>query len=138
MAGSLTDISERKRAEAQLFEQNERAQVTLASIADAVITVSVGGQIEFLNPVAERLTGWASDEARGLPLTDVFTVHDETTARELADPTALALREGCPSSRRATSRCTGAPASPWRSTTARRPSAITPGRLWAPSSYSTT
>jgi len=96
MAGSLTDIAERKRAEAQLFEQNERAQVTLASIADAVITVSVGGKVEFLNPVAERLTGWTSDEARGLALATVFTVHDETTARELADPTALALREGCP------------------------------------------
>ena len=96
MAGSLTDISERKHAEAQLFEQTERAQVTLSSIADAVITVSVSGQVEFLNPVAERLTGWTSAEASGLPITTVFKVHDETTARELADPTALALRDGAP------------------------------------------
>ena len=96
MAGSLTDISERKHAEAQLFEQTERAQVTLVSIADAVITVSVAGTVEFLNPVAERLTGWSNAEARGAPVATVFTVRDETTCRELADPTALALRDGCP------------------------------------------
>jgi diguanylate cyclase (GGDEF)-like protein/PAS domain S-box-containing protein len=96
MAGSLTDISERKQAEAQLFEQTERAQVTLVSIADAVITVSVGGTVEFLNPVAERLTGWLTAEARGLAVTTVFPVHDETTGEALPDPVARALREGCP------------------------------------------
>jgi diguanylate cyclase (GGDEF)-like protein/PAS domain S-box-containing protein len=96
MAGSLTDISERKQAEAQLFEQTERAQVTLVSIADAVITVSVGGTVEFLNPVAERLTGWLTAEAHGLAVTTVFPVHDETKGEALPDPVARALRDGCP------------------------------------------
>ena len=96
MAGSLADISDRKQAEATLYEQRERAQVTLASIADAVITITVAGTVEFLNPVAERLTGWSSDEARGVPIALVFPVHDETTGRTLADPIALALRDGCP------------------------------------------
>ena len=65
--GSLSDIRKRKQAEAQLFEEKERAQVTLASIADAVITVDTAGRIEFLNPVAERLTGWPLAEARQRP-----------------------------------------------------------------------
>ena len=51
MAGSLTDITDRKQAEAQIFEEKERAQVTLASIADAVITVDMSGRVEFINPL---------------------------------------------------------------------------------------
>ena len=50
--GSLTDIRKRRQAEALLFEEKERAQVTLASIADAVVTVDTAGRIEFMNPVA--------------------------------------------------------------------------------------
>jgi diguanylate cyclase (GGDEF)-like protein/PAS domain S-box-containing protein len=96
MAGSLADVSERKQAEAALFEQTERAQVTLASIADAVITVSVTGTCEFLNPVAERLTGWPNAEARGLPVTTVFPIQDEATGLALADPVARALRDDAP------------------------------------------
>jgi PAS domain S-box-containing protein len=49
MAGSLTDITDRKQTEAQVFEEKEKAQVTLASIADAVITVDTSGCVEFLN-----------------------------------------------------------------------------------------
>jgi diguanylate cyclase (GGDEF)-like protein/PAS domain S-box-containing protein len=96
MAGSLADITERKQAEAALFEQTERAQVTLASIADAVITVSVAGTVEFLNPVAERLTGWSNAEAHGTPVTTVFRLQDEAGGQELADPVTWALREGSP------------------------------------------
>ena len=70
MAGSLTDITDRKQSEAQIFEEKERAQVTLASIADAVITVDTSGRIEFLNPVAERLTGWRNEDARAVSRVD--------------------------------------------------------------------
>ncbi|MGE5088262.1 MAG: EAL domain-containing protein [Candidatus Levyibacteriota bacterium] len=93
MAGSLTDISDRKQAEAQVYDEKERAQVTLASIADAVITVDTLGNVEFLNPVAERLTGWRSDEAHGAALPSVFAVFDEATGANVADPVALALRD---------------------------------------------
>ena len=48
--GSLSDIQKRRQAEALLFEEKERAQVTLASIADAVVTVDTAGRIEFMNP----------------------------------------------------------------------------------------
>jgi len=95
MAGSLTDITDRKQAEAQIFEEKERAQVTLASIADAVITVDTSGRIEFLNPVAERLTGWRNEDAHKCPVTKVFSVMDESTGLEVPDPVARALRDGC-------------------------------------------
>ena len=59
MAGSVSDVTDRKLAEAQLFAEKERAQVTLESIGDAVITTDVNGLIDYLNPVAETLTGLA-------------------------------------------------------------------------------
>ena len=95
MAGSLTDITDRKQTEAQVFEEKERAQVTLASIADAVITVDTSGRVEFLNPVAERLTGWRNEDARRCPVSTVFSVMDESTGLEVPDPVARALRDGC-------------------------------------------
>ena len=95
MAGALTDITDRKQSEAQIFEEKERAQVTLASIADAVITVDTSGRVEFLNPVAERLTGWRNEEARRCPVSTVFSVMDESTGLEVSDPVARALRDGC-------------------------------------------
>jgi diguanylate cyclase (GGDEF)-like protein/PAS domain S-box-containing protein len=94
MAGSLADISDRKQAEAQTLQEKERAQVTLASIADAVITVDTSGNVEYMNPVAERLTGWRDDEARGVALPGVFSVQDEATGVEVPDPVARAFRDG--------------------------------------------
>jgi diguanylate cyclase (GGDEF)-like protein/PAS domain S-box-containing protein len=94
MAGSLTDISDRKRAEGETLEQKERAQVTLASIADAVITVDTSGNVEYMNPVAERLTGWPNDEAHGNVLPAIFAVQDDATGVEVPDPVARVFREG--------------------------------------------
>ena len=92
--GSLSDIERRKQAEALLFEEKERAQVTLASIADAVVTVDTTGRIEFMNPIAERLTGWHLDEARHRPVAEVFAVVDEATGAPIPDPVARALTDG--------------------------------------------
>jgi len=94
LVSSLSDIHKRTQAEALLFEEKERAQVTLASIADAVVTVDTAGRIEFLNPVAERLTGWPLDEARQRPVADVFAVVDEATGAPIADPVRNALTDG--------------------------------------------
>ncbi|MGC8522358.1 MAG: PAS domain S-box protein, partial [Steroidobacteraceae bacterium] len=66
--GAITDITERKRAEQQVFAEKERAQVTLQSIGDAVISTDADGKIEYINPVAENLTAWRLDEARGRPI----------------------------------------------------------------------
>ena len=65
--GTITDITVRKRAELQLYEEKEKAQVTLQSIGDAVITTDADGRVEYLNPVAEELTGWDSQRGAGPP-----------------------------------------------------------------------
>jgi len=93
MAGSVTDTTDRKLAEAQIYAEKERAQVTLASIADSVITANVEGRVEYLNPIAEALTGWKMREARGLPLSTVCSMLEEKTRQPIADPVARVLRE---------------------------------------------
>ena len=68
--------------------------VTLASIGDAVITTDARGRITFLNPAAERLTGWQNPEAIGLPLAAVFRVINEQTRQPMADPVENVLESG--------------------------------------------
>ncbi|MDH5226791.1 MAG: PAS domain S-box protein, partial [Gammaproteobacteria bacterium] len=92
--GTITDITVRKRAELQLYEEKEKAQVTLQSIGDAVITTDADGHVEYLNPVAEELTGWDSDEAAGRPITEVFQVISESTRQPVDSPITRCLREG--------------------------------------------
>src|SRR4029077_17528295 len=84
--GIAVDITERKHAEEALYREKERAQVTLASIGDGVIRADAEGKIDYLNPVAERLTGWKAEEAIGRPVLEVFQVVDEITRKPLADP----------------------------------------------------
>jgi diguanylate cyclase (GGDEF)-like protein/PAS domain S-box-containing protein len=92
--GTLTDITERKKAETAVFQAKERAQVTLQSIGDAVITTDSEGRIDYMNPVAESLTGWENREAQGQLIGNVFTVVDETTREGGENPVARCLREG--------------------------------------------
>ncbi|MHB8745607.1 MAG: PAS domain S-box protein [Gammaproteobacteria bacterium] len=88
------DITRRKQAEEELRQQREWFQVTLASIGDAVITTDTQGQVTFLNPVAEQITGWTADEARGRPLETVFNIINEKTRVPTPNPIAKVLREG--------------------------------------------
>jgi diguanylate cyclase (GGDEF)-like protein/PAS domain S-box-containing protein len=82
--GTVSDITERKRAEQAIFAEKDRALVTLQSIGDAVISTDAGARIDYLNPVAERLTGWTVDEARGRPIGDVLQLIDESTRQSVA------------------------------------------------------
>jgi diguanylate cyclase (GGDEF)-like protein/PAS domain S-box-containing protein len=93
MAGALTDITDKRLAAAELFAEKERAQVTLASIADGVITTDTEGWVEYLNPVAEDLTGWAGQEAKGLPVQALFRLVDETHHRQAPNPIDMVLNE---------------------------------------------
>ena len=77
-----------------LHEQRQWLQVTLSSIGDGVITTDAEGNVTFLNPVAQSLTGWSQDEAAGLPLDTVFKIVNEETRRTVANPATRALREG--------------------------------------------
>jgi len=92
--GTIADITERKLAEIRLSEEKEKAQVTLQSIGDAVITADANGCIEYLNPVAEGLTGWETREAAGRPVSEIFQVLSETTRQPLDSPILRCLREG--------------------------------------------
>ncbi|HEY6644807.1 EAL domain-containing protein [Povalibacter sp.] len=91
--GTIFDISERKRAETAMFQEKEKAQVTLQSIGDAVITTDAEGRVEYLNPVAEDLTGWQLHEVGGKPLGEVVAILNEATRERLENPASRALRE---------------------------------------------
>ena len=81
----------RKVLEETLFHEKDRAQVTLDCIGDAVICTDVAGNISFLNPVAERMTGWSLREAAGKALADCFKIMDANTGETAANPTEKAL-----------------------------------------------
>ena len=79
----LRSAIERKAGEEAFFMEKERAQVTLNSIGDAVLSTDIAGNVTYLNLVAEGMTGWSREEALGRPLTEVFQIIDGAT-RELA------------------------------------------------------
>jgi diguanylate cyclase (GGDEF)-like protein/PAS domain S-box-containing protein len=79
VAIAVAVIRRTNEAEQALFQEKERAEVTLHSIADAVITTSANGTVQYMNPIAEKLTGWPVREARGLALETVFSVVNEVT-----------------------------------------------------------
>jgi len=76
-----------------LFLEKERAQVTLHSIGDAVITTDAEGIVEYMNPVAETLTGYAFSEAQGQPFNAVFHAMDEVTHERMIYPITLCISE---------------------------------------------
>ncbi len=75
-------------------EQAELVRVTLASIGDAVISTDEHGNVEYLNAVAEKLTGWTQPEAVGQPIESVFNIVNERTGEKIASPVADVLRLG--------------------------------------------
>jgi len=79
-------------------EREDKAQrwftTTLRSIGDAVIATDVEGRVRFMNPIAERLTGWSQADAQGRPLDDVFVIFSETTRSSVESPVAKVIREG--------------------------------------------
>jgi diguanylate cyclase (GGDEF)-like protein/PAS domain S-box-containing protein len=87
------DVTLRQQAQDELFREHERLDVTLSSIGDGVITSDTAGCVTYLNPVAEKMTGWTSSEATGRPLEDVFNVINIDTRRKTPNPLKQALRE---------------------------------------------
>ncbi len=72
-----------------LQESRELLQITLKSLGDAVVSTDALGAVSFINPVAEKLTGWDYQAARGRPLREVLRIIDERTRTELEDSVAL-------------------------------------------------
>jgi PAS domain S-box/diguanylate cyclase (GGDEF) domain len=91
--GTATDIHELVEAREALFREKERAEVTLQSIGDAVIVTDARGAITYLNPVAERLTGYSLEEAKDASLQTVFNIVNEETRAPAENPVHRCLRE---------------------------------------------
>jgi diguanylate cyclase (GGDEF)-like protein/PAS domain S-box-containing protein len=86
--------SRQQRAERRLFAEKERAQATIQAIGDAVIVADTNGSIEFMNPVAEKLTGCDLLSATGAPVAEVLRLHDEKQGTPVEDPVRRAFSGG--------------------------------------------
>jgi diguanylate cyclase (GGDEF)-like protein/PAS domain S-box-containing protein len=90
---ALRNAIQRKAATDALFVEGERSLVTLNSIGDAVLCADIRDNVTYLNIVAERMTGWSQEEAKGRPLAEVFRIIDGVTRQVADDPMKMAMRE---------------------------------------------
>ncbi len=86
-------VIERKTSDDAQFEERERAQVTLDSIGDAVLSADLHGTVTYLNVVAELMTGWSRHDAIGRPVAEVFRIIDGTTREAARSPMTQAMDE---------------------------------------------
>jgi diguanylate cyclase (GGDEF)-like protein/PAS domain S-box-containing protein len=93
LSKALHNMLERTANAEALFMEKERAQVTLNSIGDAVISTDVAGNVTYLNQVAEQMTGWPSAEALGRPFGEVFRIVDSTNPERTVNPMAVAIQQ---------------------------------------------
>jgi len=94
--GLVRDITQRNLVTNALFNERERALVTLHSIADAVITTDNIGHVDFLNRAAEQITGWVNEEASDIPINRIFKIIDEHTREPRMNPVTNVLSNGEP------------------------------------------
>ncbi len=92
VASSLSRRVERSRED--LRKREEWLSTTLSSIGDAVIATDTDGNVTFMNSVAEKLTGFSSDESLGSYITDIFKIVNEFTEQEVICPIERVLKEG--------------------------------------------
>ena len=87
-------VTQLQVAQIKIAEQGEQHRVTLTSIGDAVISVDIQEKVQFMNRIAESLTGWRLEEAGGERLDEVFRIISELTRKPLVSPVSRALRSG--------------------------------------------
>ncbi len=87
----LETLAQREDA---LKKSEQNLAITLNSIGDAVIATDTTGRITGMNPMAERMCGWALTEAMGRPLTTVFCIVNGATRESVADPVQLVMAQG--------------------------------------------
>ncbi|MDB6091495.1 MAG: diguanylate cyclase, partial [Gammaproteobacteria bacterium] len=92
LVGVELDVTERKLYEEALFREKESAQITLQSIGDGVITTDAHSTIDYINPVAEELTGWRLEDAMGRPVEEIFRAFHEETCEPLENPLSVSIR----------------------------------------------
>ena len=93
LSKALHNMLERTVNAEALFTEKERAQVTLNSIGDGVISTDVAGNVTYLNQVAEAMTGWTGAEALGRAFGDVFHIIDSTNPEHTLNPMTVAMQE---------------------------------------------
>ena len=94
LIGTLQDVTDVHKVTSALASQHELLRVTMQSIGDAVITTDAHGTVTWLNPVAERMTGWPNAQAKGHSIEQVFhIVHEETRVLK-ENPVQFCLRRG--------------------------------------------
>jgi two-component system, cell cycle sensor histidine kinase and response regulator CckA len=82
------------RSDRRLRENEQWLAATLGSIGDGVIATNESGQVRFMNPLAEQLTGWKQDKAMNRDVQSVFNIVDERTRQPVANPAIMALATG--------------------------------------------
>jgi diguanylate cyclase (GGDEF)-like protein/PAS domain S-box-containing protein len=90
---AIRNMAERQSAREMLSAEKERAQMTLNSIGDAVLSIDLGGRITYLNAVAEKITGWSREEAASKHVDDVFVIIDGSTRAPCLNPLKTALEQ---------------------------------------------
>ncbi len=92
-ARAARNVFERERTQRKLLLERERAHVTLNSIGDGVLSTDIWGRVTYLNAVAEKMTGWTSNEAAGQALAEVFQIVDGISHKACPNPAEAALRQ---------------------------------------------
>ncbi len=96
MFAQMTDITERKRMEEELFSEKERMRLTLQSIGDAVLCTDAQGRVTYINPVAQRMTGWQAFDAADQDVDVVAPLYRNNGERVEPSPVRQALGSGKP------------------------------------------
>jgi diguanylate cyclase (GGDEF)-like protein/PAS domain S-box-containing protein len=96
LVGVETDITEQRLYEEALFREKESAQITLQSIGDGVVTTDAQARVQYLNPVAEELTGWKLDDAVGASIDEIFRGFHEETCEPVENPVTVSMRRNRP------------------------------------------
>lgn len=90
----IQDISSRKLTEKRLSNTAQWLETVLNSIGDGVISTDTEGHITFLNPAAEKLTGWSLKQAVGKDFAEIFQLVDGATRKIIENPVKLVLNTG--------------------------------------------
>ena len=92
--GIARNVTEWKELDTQLELERKLLQATLISVGDGVITSDIQGRVQFMNPVAEKLTGWTQKEAQGHQIEEIFNIFNELTGEKSASITRLVFETG--------------------------------------------
>lgn len=93
---ALRNIIHRRKVEEALFTEKEQARITLESIGDGVLSTDMAGHVTYLNKEAERLTGWAREDAIGRPVVDVLQLMEGESLQPARNPVELVIQQQKP------------------------------------------